>query len=113
MPNIGVFWIYQKCIYFKSIEVSKIKAMNDLIDSDFSYYKVWDKISSKNNDFYLYKYEDIPRGRVVYDVENTQYIIYSNHDIVNLDEAQGLIIEAFNLDTTTVLFQYDAHYKIF
>ena len=110
---IGVFWIYKQNIYLKSIKVDNVKAINGFIDSDFSHYQVWDEISAQNKDFYLYEYEDIPRGRVVYDVEYTQYIVYSNEDIINSDKAKKSITEAFNLNTTKVIFEYDAHYKIF
>jgi len=61
---------------------------------------------------YLYEYEDIPRGRVVYSMDNAEYIVYSNEEIINSKEARNLIIGAFNLNREQVLFQYDAHYKI-
>ena len=109
---IGIFWIYKSQIYSKSIKTNSIKSINGFIDSDFSHYQVWDEISSQNKDFYLYEYEDIPRGRVIYDVENTQYIVYANSDIINSAESKALIINAFNLKADSVLFQYDEHYKI-
>jgi len=31
-------------------------------------------------DFYLYEYEDIPRGRIVYYIVNMQYIVYANKE---------------------------------
>lgn len=113
MSSIGVFWIYKTQIYSKPIKVDDVKSINGFIDSDFSHYQVWNEISLQNKDFYLYEYEDIPRGRVVYDVENTQYIVYSNEDIINSDKAKKSITEAFNLNTTKVVFKYDSHYKIF
>ena len=75
---IGIFWIYKSKIYLKSINMTEVKAIGYFVDSDFSHYQVWDKISLQNRDFYLYEYEDIPRGRVVYDVKNEKYIVYSN-----------------------------------
>jgi len=110
---IGIFWIYKQEIYLKSISMDTVKAINNFIDSDFSHYQVWDEISSQNKDFYLYEYEDIPRGRVVYDIEKLRYIVYSNDDIINSSKAKKLIIEAFNLNASNVIFQYDMHYKLF
>ena len=66
----------------------------------------------QNKDFYLYEYEDIPRGRVVYDIENTQYIVYANSDIIISNEARELIVNKFNLKTNKVIFKYDEHYEI-
>lgn len=109
---IGVFWIYKSKVYLKSVNVQDVKAIDGFIDSDFAHYHVWDEISSQNKDFYLYEYEDVPRGRIVYDVNNLQYIIYSNRDVINSDESKKAIIEAFKLEAYKVIFNYDAHYKI-
>lgn len=109
---IGIFWIYKSQIYLKPIKVDEVKSINGFIDSDFSHYQVWDEISLQNKDFYLYEYEDIPRGRVIYDIKNSQYIVYSNNDVINSNEAKKLIVEAFHLNKNDILFQYDMHYKI-
>lgn len=109
---VGVFWIYKQQLYFKSIITDNVKSINNFIDSDFAHYEVWDEISSQNKDFYLYEYEDIPRGRVVYDAKNAEYIVYANDDIIISKEAKSLIINGFNLLNDKVLFKYDAHYKI-
>ena len=109
---IGIFWIYNSQIYLKSIDKNEIKAINCFIDSDFSHYKTWDDISLQHKDFYLYEYEDIPRGRVVYSVEKQIVIIYANDNIVISDEARSLIIDRFKLKTKKVIFKYDEHYGI-
>jgi len=110
---IGVFWIYKNHIYLKSIKHDIVQAINNYIDSDFSHYQVWEEISTQNKDFYLYEYEDIPRGRVVYDVLNDQYIVYANQDIIASDKIKKIVVQKFNLTENTVLFTYDEHYKIY
>ncbi|WP_151900471.1 hypothetical protein [Sulfurimonas hydrogeniphila] len=109
---IGIFWIYNSKIYFKTVKIDAVKVINGFIDSNFSHYQVWDEISLQNKDFYLYEYEEVPRGRVVYDVDNKQYIVYSNEDIINSNESKSFIINAFDLSSANVLFEYDAHYEI-
>jgi len=112
MYNIGIFWIYKNKIYSKQINKNAIKAINGFKDTDFAHYQVWNEISSQNKDFYFYEYEDIPRGRVIYNIKNSQYIVYANNDIINSDEAKALIINGFNLKSDNVLFKYDEHYQI-
>jgi len=90
----------------------EVKAIDCFVDSDFSHYKVWDEVSLQNRDFYLYEYEDIPRGRVVYDVKSEKYIVYSNRNIITSSKAKALIINGFDLETDDVLFNYDEHYTI-
>ena len=70
-------------------------------------------MSSKNNDFYLYEYEDVPRGRVIFDIENTQYIVYANNDIITSNEARALVIDEFSLKNSDVVFKNDEHYRLF
>ena len=111
-PKIGIFWIYKSKIYFKSIELEKVKPIDGFIDSDFAHYEVWNEIASQNRDFYLYEYEEIPRGRVVYDTINNRFIVYANEEIVNSDEEKGLIISAFGLENKMISFRYDEHYYI-
>ena len=109
---IGIFWFYKNKIYEKSIDSNAVKAINNFKDSDYSHYLSWNEISLRNKDFYLYEYEDIPRGRVVYDVENAQYIVYANNDIIISDKAKEVIAYSFKLKTKKVIFKYDEHYEI-
>jgi len=109
---LGIFWLYQNKIYLQSIAVDNVQPINGFIDSDFAHYKVWDEVSKQHKDFYLYEYEDIPRGRVVYDIGNTQYIVYANQDIINSKKEKALIIEAFELKNKKVVFKYDEHYRL-
>ena len=107
---IGIFWIYKSTIYFKSVPVDKVDPIDGFVDSDFAHYEVWDEIFSQNKDFYLYEYEDIPRGRIVYDLKNKRYIVYTNSKIINSQEAKKLIREAFHLQNEQISFRFDAHY---
>ena len=92
--------------------MDQVKAIDNFKDSDFGHYQVWDEISAQNKELYIYEYEDISRGRIVYDQKQEAFIVYSNNDIINSDEAKKLIMKTFDLKKEEVLFQYDRHYKI-
>ena len=111
-PKIGIFWIYKSKVYLKSIEPEKVKAIGTFVDSDFAHYEAWDEISFQNKDLYLYEYEDIPRGRIVFNSKDACYIVYSNNEIIHSDTTKQLIIDAFDLQNEKVSFQYDFHYEI-
>jgi hypothetical protein len=114
LPNrqIGVFWIYQNKIYFKTQNLQDIKPINGFIDSDLSHYKVWDEIKYKNKDFYIYEYEEVPRGRVVYDIDNQNFIVYCNKDILLNWQNKKQILEAFKIKDKKCDFKEDEHYII-
>jgi len=110
--KIGLFWIYDKQIFPVFQNLSDIKEIDGFKDSDLSHYQTWDFIKMQHEKFYLYEYEDITRGRVVYDVKNDTFIIYCNKLLLQDDDAKKLIINAFTLVSKQYFFREDEHYQI-
>ena len=110
--QIGIFWIYQNKIFSKKEALDSIQKINGFKDSNLSHYEVWEEIKYTYRDFYLYEYEEIPRGRVVWDVENKQFLIYCNQKILKDEKAKALVINDFGF-TMPYRFIYDEHYTIY
>jgi len=110
--DIGVFWIFKNKVFFETQKLEDIESINGFKDSDLSHYQVWDKIKNKHSKFYLYEYEEIPRGRVVYDTEKNQFIIYCNENTLQEEISKKIILEKFQLLNENAIFQEDEHYKI-
>lgn len=110
--SIGVFWIYEKQVFAEFQPIKDIQIINGYKDSDLAHYKVWDKIQNQHPKFYLYEYEEIPRGRVVLDIENDKFIIYCNKPILADETSKELILTKFKLDKSKSLFKIDEHYKL-
>lgn len=108
--SVGVFWIFENRIYFESQSVNDIEAIHCFKDSDLSHYEVWEKIRKQNPSFYLYEYEEIPRGRMVYQTDKRQFIVYCNENILQNKESRGLILANFHLIGKDVIFKEDEHY---
>jgi len=111
--NIGIFWIFENKIFSETQKINDIKTINGFKDSDLSHYQVWNKIRNQHPKFYLYEYEDIPRGRVVYNVSKNKFVIYCNENILQDEILKRLILEKFQLLNEKSVFQKDEHYKIF
>ena len=109
--QIGVFWIYNNQIFSKKELLKNIEKINNFKDSNLSHYKVWEEIKYKHKDFYMFEYEQIPRGRIVYDTYNRVFLIYCNNDILNNSKAKKMILKEFRIKED-YLFFYDEHYKI-
>ena len=90
----------------------KLLPINNYIDSDYGHYQIWNEILRNNEKLYIYEYEDIPRGRIVYKINVKQYIVYANQDIVNSKKCRQLIIETFQLLEKHTVFRFDEHYQI-
>ena len=116
--SIGIFWIYEKQVFSEVQKLEDIKSINGFKDSNLSHYKIWDKIKNQHPKFYLYEYEDIPSGRIVYDIENNIFIIYCNENILQDEVSKRLILEKFTLvkrferSQDRIQFKEDEHYKI-
>jgi len=110
---VGIFWIFEKQIFFETEKLKDIKAVNSFKDSDLSHYQMWDKIKNQHPKFYLYEYEDIPRGRIIYNIEKNQFIVYCNENILKEKSLQKLILEKFQIFNENVIFKEDEHYRIF
>lgn len=109
---VGVFWIYEGEVYHKAVSVDDITPINGFIDSDLAHYEVWDEIQRKNPAFYLYEYEEIPRGRVVYDTVKKYYVVYANSTIIKSPIHRKRIAETFEVDRNRIKFFEDEHYKL-
>ena len=107
---IGIFWIYQEQIFAKTVPVDSVMPIAGYVDSDFAHYTVWDEIVRRHPEVYLYEYEEVPRGRVVFDIDKTQYIVYAHPNIIENEKKRTLVIETFKLHENTVLFKPDEHY---
>jgi len=110
--QIGIFWIFDNKIFYKTQKLEDIKSINGFKDSDLAHYQVWDTIKKQYSKFYLYEYEDIPRGRVIYDVGRERFIIYCDENILKANVSRELILEKFGLIEEKVVFKDDEHYKI-
>jgi len=110
--KIGIFWIYKNQIFFKTQKLKNIKVVNGFKDSDLSHYQVWDEIKNKHPKLYLFEYEDIPRGRIVYNIKENKFIIYCNENILHDGLSKKIILENFDLLKEQVVFKKDEHYKI-
>jgi hypothetical protein len=110
--SVGVFWVYQNIVYLKTQKLDTIKSINGFKDSDLSHYQVWDEIKLQNNNFYIYEYEDIPRGRVVYDCNDKIFIVYCNPIFIDNINIKDSIIKAFDLPKNSYKFIEDEHYTI-
>ena len=83
---VGIFWVIHGKIYAKWQEKDKEKGaaekrtvLTGKIDSDYGHFEKWDETCAA-----LYPYADFstfPRGRVLYDVQKEEHILYADRCI--------------------------------
>ena len=106
MHYIGIFWILNDFLIAKRVELSKVEEINGFKDSGLSHFFEWDKMG-----FDIDIYDKFPRGRIVYDVYNNKFIIYTTKSIIKNSKYKQMILDFFQINKN-YLFEYDEHYQL-
>ena len=116
-PKIGIFWLCirdGKIDIFHSEPISLEFGQNygSFIVAPREHYNTWEslkrhKIMPKNSN-----YEDLPRGRVAYDNDTGQFVVYHGDYIKSSSGIKSVIKEEFNLKRNT-RWESDLHYHKF
>ncbi len=110
--KIGIFWIYQGRVLARPISIKDGEPQDDFIDSPDSHVHVWDEPDGFMRDYPELaecNYEDIPRGRVLYESSEDRYVIYLDECLMNAKD-QAALKQAFNLAKEDCVFRSDPHY---
>jgi hypothetical protein len=102
---IGIFWIINDFLLAKRIKLSKIQAVNGFKDSGFSHFFEWEKMG-----FDIDVYDKFLRGRIVYNVYDKKFIIYTAKEVIKNEEYKKMILDFFKIKNYQ--FVYDSHYKL-
>ena len=112
MAKIGVFWVIDgKNIdgYKESLESGEI--YGSTIQPTFDHFSYWEKFVSRHPEFKLLEYDDLPRGRVVYDRKKECFLIISSRKLLEDKELIKRISHFFEISETPKLV-WDEHYEI-
>lgn len=115
-PKVGIFWVYKA----ELIGVSLIpKRTADIIygdpisvDTPVNHHDYWNKFKNSSKEFIDREYDELPRGRVLYDKESNKYVVYSSKTILNSNILKELIIDQFSLPRNNTIFSLDDHYIV-
>ena len=116
VPEVGIFWV--------DLDTNKVFAdKTSLRDADDmgpfkihprGHYEVWKKMIPKNPKWRGQEYEDIPRGRVVYDKnpKNPRFVVFMAKEC-NKGSVKSAVASEFNLPAGHYVFDFtDEHYEL-
>ena len=108
MIKTGIFWFVRGEIiadrYDYILEEQKQSAF---IDYPYSHFDMWDKLSK--NRFPYADFATYPRGRLLFDVKNGQYLLYLDRCIT--DEETRKLIKFYDLEKDRYILSRDEHYS--
>ena len=75
--KIGIFWFYKNQVLGISHEFDLNNSDSlGMIDSIYNHVSYWDELQNEFSELREIEYEDIPRGRVIFDKNKNKLIIY-------------------------------------
>lgn len=108
--KIGIFWFYKNQVLGISHEFD-INSSDSLgmIDSAYNHVSYWDELRNKFSELREIEYDDVPRGRVIFD--KNKLIIYLDKKLL-IKGKVSKICDFFDAeyDVNTVL-RLDPHYR--
>ena len=112
--KIGIFWVYQDTVLARPIALEDGDAFEGWIDSPEGHVHVWDEVNAFSDRFPELAgrdYEEVPRGRVLYDQTEGVFVVYVYDGLLN-PKSQAAIRKAFGLTKKNCRFEMDDHYSM-
>ena len=81
-PKVGIFWIYNNQIIGKTYTLSEVEKYGDFLSPILGHYEYWEEIQKQVPELYYEEYENIPRGRVVFDRIKNKFVLLSSKKII-------------------------------
>ena len=109
--KIGIFWYFQNQVigvahHFNPSDQDSL----GLIDSAYTHVEYWETLKQSFPNLQEFEYEDIPRGRVIYNVKKQKTYVYMDAKLFKTMIAKQ-VAEFFELDFDSVIWMKDPHYK--
>ncbi|MDV6327056.1 hypothetical protein Q5L94_03240 [Idiomarina sp. Sol25] len=113
MSKIGVFWFFDGEVLGEKTQLSEAQqSLPGLLDSDATHVAVWEKYGNFTDSSPIlahYDYQDIPRGRVLYQLRKQRFIVYLDKALIS-KEVKSAIAEYFGFTPHQADWKSDLHY---
>jgi len=113
MSKIGVFWFFDGQVFGETTEFTEAQqSVLGLLDSEATHAAVWEKHShfkSAKPILAHFEYQDIPRGRVLYQLSKRRFLVYLDKTLMN-KKAKSAIAGYFGFTPQLADWKSDLHY---
>lgn len=108
-PKVGIFWLADGKLIFDATPVSSAEAYGDCLGHAKSHLEYWTELQRAGIISADTEYEDLPRGRIVFDARAGQYILYADKCILEESKVVHKILRIFGLPDA--VRSSDEHYR--
>lgn len=111
IPEVGIFWVLEKRLLIDSTPLTDAADYSDFKIHGADHYTVWEKYKRVDAVPRYLEYEDVPRGRVMYNTKTRQYLLLADRCILKRPGLVNRIKAKMGLPTNKTNIDSDAHYR--
>lgn len=111
-PMIGIFWLYQGHVFGKAVPISDgHESIPGIADMNENHADLWScsELCGRPSSLAGVEYQEVPRGRVLYDKRSDRSIVYLDSTLMNPASRQ-LIGQFLSLKSGNTAWLRDQHY---
>lgn len=113
MAKLGVFWVHRGQILSVGLPLANSVEDGLFVNYPGSHLDRWPEVQTRWHavfpELQAFEYEEVPRGRVLFDRRRNRFICYLDRS-VDKPELRQRLLAVFELAHVPVVFQHDAHY---
>jgi hypothetical protein len=110
-PQVGIIYVIKSNVYIEGSTLRQAEEMGDFLGHPGTHYGYWEKLQKAYPGLSTFDYVVFPRGRVVYNKKNKQFILYLDKDIVRNKKVVNRIMSDMSLPFESTKIEVDEHYK--
>ena len=111
-PSVGIFWLINDRLLFDSTPIRKAETDIHFKIHSGDHYSVWEALQRIGRAPAEIEYEELPRGRVMFDMKTQKFTILADRCILKRADLVGKIRVELNLPKDTNVGT-DSHYRCF
>lgn len=108
--EVGIFWFFKGKILSDSVPLALGDEYGDFINGSSDHCTFWANIRRKVPGSDQYEYDQVPRGRVVYNKKIDRFFVYGSEDLVSDEQRKAVVVSTFRLPAAKTTFKSDEHY---
>jgi hypothetical protein len=108
--HVGIFWIYKKEVLADSVPWPEGESYGDHVNGLSDHYTYWPTLQRQQSELRRYEYEQVPRGRVVYNTKTATFTVLGSERFIRDEAQRAMVLEAFHLPPDQTRFKADEHY---
>ena len=110
--KLGIFWLFENRLIFHCTPLDSAERYGDCLTSPVSHIDHWTELQRRRDVPREVEYEEHPRGRVVFNVNNQEFTVYADRCILQRRDAVSKIIAEAGLPED-VKIATDEHYRCY